>query len=142
MGLRLKAVSWFCQAYLTTHLTTRAEIRLTRRWIGDCGPSTRNNSNTLRWAPESRRSLGNVHEFYRPYKLSPQFSVIAHIFYSMDLFRMLFANIYHYAGRGDSLGIIDLPAKKVGLVTSSRSLISSRSPPDRCFEPRSLAGRI
>ena len=34
---------------------------------------------------------------------------------------MLFANIYHYAGRGDSLGIIDLPAKKVGLVTSSRS---------------------
>jgi hypothetical protein len=83
-----------------------------------------------------------MHEFYRSYKLSPQFSVIAHILYSMDLFRMLFANIYHYAGRRDSLGIIDLPAKKVGLVTSSRSLISSRSPPDRCFEPRSLAGRI
>jgi hypothetical protein len=55
---------------------------------------------------------------------------------------MLFANIYHYAGRGDSLGIIDLPAKKVGLVTSSCSLILSRSPPDRCFEPRSLEGRI
>jgi hypothetical protein len=34
----------------------------------------------------SRCSLGNVHEFYRPYKLSPQFSVIAHIFYSMDFF--------------------------------------------------------
>jgi hypothetical protein len=59
----------------------------------------------------------------------------------MDRFRMLFANIYHYAGRSDSLGIINLPAKKVGLVTSSRSLLSSRNRPDRCFEPRSLAGR-
>jgi hypothetical protein len=65
--------------------------------------------------------------------LSPHFSVIAHIFYSMDRFRMLFANIYHYVGRSDSLGIIDLPAKKVGLVTSSRSLLSSRNRPDRCF---------
>jgi hypothetical protein len=46
--------------------------------------------------------------------LSPHFSVIAHIFYAMDLFCMLFANIYHYAGRSDSLGIINLPAKKVG----------------------------
>jgi len=43
--------------------------------------------------------------------LSPHFPVIAHIFYSMDLFCMLFANIYHYAGRSDSLGIINLPAK-------------------------------
>ena len=88
------------------------------------------------------RVLGNVNPRIRPYQLAPHFSVIAHIFYSMDRFCMLFANIYHYAGRSDSLGIINLPAKKVGLVTSSRSLISSRSPPDRCFEPRSLAGRI
>jgi len=44
--------------------------------------------------------------------LSPHFSVIAtHIFYCMDLLCMLFANIYHYAGRSDSLGIINLPAK-------------------------------
>jgi hypothetical protein len=41
MGARLNAVSWFCQAYLTSHLTTRAEIRLTRRWIGDRGLGTR-----------------------------------------------------------------------------------------------------
>jgi hypothetical protein len=31
----------------------------------------------------------------RRYKLSPHFSVITHIFYSMDRFRMLFANIHH-----------------------------------------------
>jgi hypothetical protein len=43
--------------------------------------------------------------------LSPHFSVIAHIFYAMDLFRMLFANIYHYAGRSDSLGIISMDSR-------------------------------
>ena len=60
----------------------------------------------------------------------------------MARFHMLFANIYHYAGRSDSLGIINLPAKKVGLVNSRRSLFSCMRAPDRCFELRSLAGRI
>jgi hypothetical protein len=76
---------------------------------------------------------------YLLYKLSPHLS---QIFYSNARFLILFAHIYHYAGRSDSLGIINLPAKKVGLVNSFRSLISCRNPPDRCFEPRSLAGRI
>jgi hypothetical protein len=135
-------VSWFCQAYLTTHLTTRAEIRLTRRWIGDRGPSTRNNSNTLRRAPESRRSLGNVQEFYRPSKLSPHFSVIAHIFHSMDLFFACSFLISIIMPVAVIRSVLQLASEKVGLLNSFRSLISCRSPPDRCFEPRSLAGRI
>jgi hypothetical protein len=79
--------------------------------------------------------------FSRPYKVSPHFSVITHMFYSMARFRMLLTNFFHYARFSDSLGIIDLPAKKVGLVNSFRSLISCTSPPDSCFEPHSLAGR-
>ena len=78
---------------------------------------------------------------YRLYKLSLHLSVITPISHSMARFRILFAIIYHYAGRSDSLGIINLP-KKVGLVNSFLSLISCRNPPDRCFETSSLAGRI
>jgi hypothetical protein len=79
---------------------------------------------------------------YRLYKLSQHLSIITPNFYSMARFYMLFANFYHYACRSDSLGIINLPAKKVGLVNSFRRLISCRNPLDRCFEPRSLAGQI
>jgi hypothetical protein len=79
---------------------------------------------------------------YRLYKLSPHLSVITRIFNSMARFRMLFANFYHCVGRSDSLGIINLPGEKVGLVNSFCSLILCRNPLDRCFEPRSLAGRI
>jgi hypothetical protein len=39
--------------------------------------------------------------------------------YSMAFFHMFFAGINHYAGRNDSLGIIDLPAK-----TPKRSVLS------------------
>jgi hypothetical protein len=77
---------------------------------------------------------------YRPYKLSPHLSAITPMFYSMARFCMLFANVYYYSGRSDSLGIIKLPAKKVCLVNSLLSLISCRNPdPSSGFRQRSLS---
>ena len=56
-------------------------------------------------------------------------------------FSMLFANFYHYAGRSDSLGIINLLAVSLILsVARFRAGVFQSS--DRCFELRSLAGQI
>jgi hypothetical protein len=55
--------------------------------------------------------------------------------------RMQFADIYHYVGRSDSLGIIPCRRLKAGLVKSWRRPISCRSAPDHCFDLRSHAGR-
>jgi hypothetical protein len=93
-------------------------------------------------APGPARNSAMDTVLYRIYKVSPNLSVITPIVYSMAHFSKLFANIYHYASHSDSLGIINLPAKKVSLVNSFSSLISCRNPLDSCFEPRSLAGRI
>ena len=116
---------------MTTHLTTWADSRLTRRWIGDLGPTTRNPFKFREpvGIPTGSDSKNTRHAqgLFSFSKLSPNFSVITHIYYSMARFHMLFANIYHYAGRSDSFGIINLPAKKVGLVNSRRSLFSCTS---------------
>jgi hypothetical protein len=61
--------------------------------------------------------------FYGLYKLCPQFAAITLIFKSMARSRMLFANLHHDPGYSDSLGIINLQAKKVGLVNSLRRSI-------------------
>jgi hypothetical protein len=54
---------------------------------------------------------------------------------------MQFADIYHYVGRSDSLGIIPCRRIKVGLVKSWRRPIPCRSAQDHCCDLRSHAGR-
>ena len=74
--------------------------------------------------------------------LTPHFVVIVPMFYSMARSRMQFADIYHYVGRSDSLGIIPYRRLKVGLVKSWRRPIPCRSALDRWFDLRSHTGRI
>jgi hypothetical protein len=73
--------------------------------------------------------------------LTLHFVVLAPSFCSISRSHMLFADIYHYVGCSDSLGIIPCRRIMVVLVKSLRRPIPFRSAPGRCFDLRSHAGR-
>jgi hypothetical protein len=89
-----------------THLTIRAESRLTWRWNGTRGLGTREDLKHSNFGilPDwpCTRIITRLSYFFS--MLTSQICRHGAFLYPMAAFRMLFANIHHYSSRSDLLG--------------------------------------